>query len=899
MSAPAPKTALPRLAQWLIARLAPSEWRESIAGDVEEERARRIARGQRAGTLWTTVTAGAIAWRLRRDRHLTQITGTRRDAGWIAGWSADLRQALRSLAAHRGYSLAVIATLALGIGANVTIFNFANWLLFRPLPGVADESRLVTVGFGTADGTRLPIPAPDLPTLRSSTPGLTSLSGFQTFNAHVTGPDGSARRVTAEVVTGNYFDVLGGPLRRGRSFSAVEGADRSAPPVVVVSDRLARQLLGDDAALPGQTIAINRVTVQVIGVATRGFYGTSLTSSTDVWIPEPQFRLAALNYPETMLTNRRIGLYYALMGRLAPGASPETIGAQMEATRASIAAADPGDRRIARFRFVVDGGARSNGWQRGVLSEAFTILLGMVALLLVVTCANAGQIMLTRATARRQEIAIRLSLGASRAGIVRLLLAESVLLSLAAGVVAIAIAWIVAALAQGTVVLRGAPPLDRSELDWRVLGWALGISMVVAALAGVLPALVTSRAGASGALRDEGRSHTATRPYLRRALAASQVALSLALVIGALLLTRSMAARLSIDPGFDPSRMVTFAIDPASQRYGAERPAVLSELTSRLREVPGVRSVALSWLRPSFQGVGSDTNFTLDPADDRKFGSDTNRVTPGFFDAIGLPIVEGRDFAASESGIMADAACSCALMTESLARQVFGGGPAAGRQILGVAKSPTTIVGVVRDTRQRRLTAGAPDMIFLPYRPSTGDVWTTVVVGLSGTAETVIPLLRRAVSDVDPTLPIYDLLRGDEGLRAQFAEEDLLMRLALVFAALASVVAAIGLAGVLSRTIADRRRELAIRAALGATPRGLAGLMLTESAAMLVAGSLAGSGVSWWLSSYLTSKIYGVTAHDPLSFLAGIAIVSVLLILVTLPAAHRAGRLDPLAAMRP
>jgi ABC-type antimicrobial peptide transport system permease subunit len=309
--------------------------------------------------------------------------------------------------------------------------------------------------------------------------------------------------------------------------------------------------------------------------------------------------------------------------------------------------------------------------------------------------------------------------------------------------------------------------------------------------------------------------------------------------------------------------------------------------------------VALSWLRVSFQGIGSDANFWVDPADDRKFSSDTNQVTPGFFDAIGLPIVAGRDFASSESGLTAEKSCACVLMTESLARRVFGSQNAAGRQIfMNAEKKPTTIVGIVRDTRQRFLTTPAPDMIFLPFRPTTASNWTTVVVGLSGPADAVAPLIRRAVEAVDPTLPIYDLLRGDEGIRRQFAEEDLLMRLALVFAALSCAVAGIGLFGVLSRTIAERRRELAIRAALGATPRGLAGLLLAESAAILGAGATAGLAVSWWLSSYLTSRLFGVTPHDTFSFVIGTAIVTGVLIAVIVPAAVRAGRSDPLSAIR-
>ena len=887
-------TPLPRLARWIIARFVPAEWRESIEGDLVEERSERVVRGQSGGWIWASIAAVVVATRVSADRR-RQFRDSQR---WWFRIRRDFRDAVRTLSKERSYAIATVLTLALGIGANTTLFTFANWLLYRPLPGVREPGRLLTIGFGNADGTRLLTAMPDFQLLAAS-PALADVTGYHVTAAHVAPANAPAMRVYAEAVTARYFDVLARPAL-GRGFSAAEGTDVSLPPVAVLSDRLWRREFAADPQIIGRTIVVNRREVGVIGIAPPGFHGPSLTAATDIWVPIAQHRLVLPMYPDTAMTARRPPLLMGLIGRLAAGATAEDVAAQLEVIRAQIASANPGDVRISRWRFVVSPGVEANHWQRGQLEQAFAILMGMAAVLLVLTCTNAGQLMMARATARGGEMAIRLALGSSRAGIARLVLVESLVISFMAAVVAIGLAALMAWLAQGTFLLHNVPPLDRVAVDGRVFLYTLIAALAVAGTAAVLPMLGIGRVEITTSLRHAARSHSLTRPVLRRALAGAQVVLSLTLVVAAALLTRSMAARLHIDPGFDPSRVLTLSIDPAVQHYGKDRPALFAEILNNVRRVAGVRAAAASWLRPSFHGIAADTAFQADgsPANSPSFDAETNQVTPGYFAAIGLPIVEGRDFLETESGPEAAALCRCVVLTESLARRVFGSTPAVGKSIREREQPPATVIGVVRDTRQRNLITSSPDMMFLPFRPQATIGFASIVVGLAAPADAVVPGIRRAIADIDPTLPVYDVARVDDAIRRQFADDLLLMHLARTFAALATIVAAIGLAGVLARTLAERRRELGIRVALGATPAGVARVVAKEAAVVLVVGIPLGLAASWGLAGLLTSHLFGVSSTDPLSFAAGILIVLAVMTACAVPSARRASRLDPTLAMR-
>jgi predicted permease len=891
----------PAIARVLL-KLAPPEWRDSLEGDLREERARRRARGQHAGWLWAVTAAGIVVAKLageRLRRPVWRDAPRERRAGIMDGIAADIRQAARGILAHRGYALVAVLTLALGIGANTAVFNLANWFLFRPVPGVGASSELVTIGYGgvTARG---PVSLSDLQALRAGTPALRGIAGYQSFELHVAPPGGVPARTTAEVVTGNYFDVLSGPVAIGRGFSDEEGIDPGRPAVVVVSHRLWQTAYGGAPDVLGRPLVINSAPFTIVGVAVRGFHGTSRSGDVDVWVPIAQHALAVPSYPKDVLTSRRVRMLFGLVGRMVDGATTDLVAAQVEAVRVRLAVEFTEDRRLNTWSFTVSRGLESRPWVRDRLSRALSLLLGIVALLLVLTCANVANLMLGRAAGRRGEIATRLALGASRVRIARLLLAESLLVSLAAGAVALAAAVGVGRLLEGTVVLSGLPPMARVEMDWRVFAFALAISSAVALVAGILPAMAGGRIGAATALREAGRSQTPGRRRARAALTTAQVAVSVTLLVGAALLTRSMVARLGTDPGFDPSRVMAFSVEPGLQGYGPRQEAFYRDLLERVRQTPGVRAAGIAWLRP-YSTNAADTSFRPEGAsEDVEISANFNAVSPGYFAALGLTIVEGRDFTEAEFQRPATAGEPVAILTESLARRTFGPGPAVGRRLIGSFQGveTRTVVGVVADTRQRRLTAETEDIAFEPFGQPFPTGWASVVVGLAGPMDDVAARMRTLVSDIDATLPIYDVVRLDAAIREQFSDDFLVMRLTATFALLATMLAAVGLYGVLARGVSERQREIGIRTALGARPSTIAGLVAREALVMLLAGVAIGWPVSWLLARFVESRLFGVERLDPVSFAGAGALVTIVVLVSALPAARRAARLDPARVLR-
>jgi hypothetical protein len=340
--------------------------------------------------------------------------------------------------------------------------------------------------------------------------------------------------------------------------------------------------------------------------------------------------------------------------------------------------------------------------------------------------------------------------------------------------------------------------------------------------------------------------------------------------------------------------VLTCSVQPGLLGYGERPTPFYRDLLDRVRQVPGVRAAAVAWLRPSFQGVGSDTDFHAEGAPSTsELASDLNFVSPDFFSAVGLPLIDGREFSAAEFRSRAGEG-DVVIMTESLAQRTFGGAPAVGRRIvMSGDKGPAmTVVGVVRDTKQRRLTATSSDMLFEPFHEDSKFGWGSVIVGIAAPQEAVLPRLRQTMAALDPTLPMYDVMRVDEAIRGEFADDYLVMRLTMAFAMLATLVAAVGLYGVLARGVSERRREFGIRVALGASPSAVAGLVTREALYVLIGGVGLGVGASLWLARYLDSRLFGITHLDAVSFAAAIGIIVIVMLASAAPAGRRAARVN-------
>jgi predicted permease len=735
--------------------------------------------------------------------------------------------------------------------------------------------------------------------IASAAPALARLAGTGAIAANVE-VSGVARRVDAEVVTGNYFDVLGrSVVSPGRGFTIDEGVNPGASPVAVISERFKRDAFGVAATVVGTPLVVNGERWTIVGVAARDFDGPSRTTRTDIWLPVAQFARVLPGY-KNVLTSVTSGIFTTLLGRVSRGATIDDVSAQAEVVRARMSADKPSDFQLKHWRFLVHAGVVDLDWVRNQIGGSMTLLLSFVILLLFVTCANAANLMLMRATARRSELGTHMALGASRARVIRLLFVESLALATIGGGLALALCGLAGRVVEGTIVLQRLPPIDRPPTDWRVFGVAAALSALVAVLSGVLPAIAASRADVARAIGQGSRTHTAGRTLARRLMATMQVAVSLTLVVGALLLTRSMAMRHAIDPGFDPSRVLAFSIDPALQRYDATRTSVFyREVLDRVRGLPGIRAAGIAWLQPFSPNAGDREVRAEDQPVSANVSAEYNVVSPGFFDALGLEVVEGRDFWKAETFGTPNVPNSPAIINLSLARRLFGQAPAVGRRlILGYPEGATRlVVGVVSDMRQRRVLEPPNDTLFDPMNQDFAS-WSTVLVRLGAPPDVVARSARAAIASIDPAMPIYHVATLDAEIARQFSSDTLIAALTRVFATMATLLAAVGLYGVLARTVAERRREFGIRMALGARPVSVAGLV-THDAAWLVAPGLAiGLAASLGLSRVIESRLYHVSPWDP--FAAGGAVGLVLLVAfaATRPAVRRATRVDPAEVLR-
>jgi putative ABC transport system permease protein len=892
MSAPP----LPPLARWIIAHLAPAEWRESIIGDLQEEARRR---GGAHGDAWWSVRAAmwmSLRLSVDRRRRLQPAPRPGRSAAG-SGLRLDLRQAIRGLAAHRGYALTTVLTLAIGLGATTSLFSLSNALLLRPIAGVEDEARVATIHFGSGGASGY-MSARAVDEIASAAPALARLAGTGRIAANVE-VSGVARRVDAEVVTGNYFDVLGRPvISAGRGFTPDEGANPGAPPVAVISEGFKRDAFGT-AAVVGTPIVVNGERWTIIGVATRDFSGPSRTTRTEVWVPVAQFARVLPDY-KNVLTSPTSRVFTTLVGRLSRGATIDDVSAQAEVVRARMSAERPSDFQLKHWRFLVHAGVVDLDWVRNQLGGSMTLLLSFDVLLLFVTCANAANLMLMRATARRSELGTHMALGASRGRVIRLLFVESLALAMMGGGLALVLCALAGRAVEGTIVLQNLPPIDRPAMDWRVFGVAAALSGLVAIMSGVFPSIAASRADVVGAIGQSSRTHTAGRTRARRVMATMQVAVSLTLVVGALLLTRSMAMRRAIDPGFDPSRVLAFSIDPGLQRYDAARTSVFyRETLDRVRGLPGVRAAGLAWLQPFSPNAGDRDVRSEDQPASAMVSAEYNVVSPGFFDALGLRVIEGRDFREAETFAATDTPDSPAIISLTLAKHLFGQAPAVGRRlVLGYPEGATRLVaGVVSDMRQRRVLEPPSDTIFDPMNESFAS-WSTVLVRLGAPPNVVATSARAAIASIDPAMPIYHVATLDAEIARQFSSDTLLASLARVFAAMATLLAAVGLYGVLARTVAERRREFGIRMALGARPVSVARLVAHDAAWVVAPGLAVGLAASVGLSRVIESRLYHVSPWDPFAAGGAVGLLMLVAFAATRPAVRRATRVDPAEVLR-
>lgn len=808
----------------------------------------------------------------------------------------EFRQAMRALARRPGPTAVTVLVMAVGIGATTGVFSVANWLLIRPVPGVAVPEEIVTIHIQPRNGAGLfPTSFPVYQAL-TDLPSIAGLAGYTTTALHVA-IDDRALRVPAEVVTPGYFRLLGLRFTLGRPFTDEEAMGHGGARVAVVSERFWQRSLGA-AEVAGRPLSVNGHLFTITGVAPRGFRGPALPGETDVWVPVGAHREVLPTYPANLMANRRTGVFFGLLARRSPGASVERVQADADVRFRQIIEAHPDDRRIQNRVAAVYPGVGTMPWQRDRLTQALGLLMAIVTMLLVLTCANVANLALARVTASRAEVAVRQALGASRARVVGQTLLQMAIVAVAGGLLALMFVTWIGSWLEGQPVLKFIT-LDRVQVDVRVFLFALGLSLAAGLLAAIVPALAASRATMLPALRESARTQV-PRGRLRWSLSVAQIAISLTLLVGAGLLSRSLAALQSVDLGVDASGALSFSVDPGLQGYATEpRDAFYRTLLDRLRAQPGVDAAGLAWIEP-FGTSAADTEVVREgEPNGPRVSAYHNIVSPGFFPSLGIPLVAGREFVDSEFLARRTDGLWSVILSESVARELFPGEAAVG-QLVTLAYPEGRrweVVGVAADARMRALE-GPPHFVYEPFGQPFATGSASLHVRGRIPAGDIAALIRREVAALDPAMPVYNLRTVGEAVERSLAEPRLIAAVSGAFAFLAAMLAALGIYGVISQGVAERTRELGIRTALGASPGRILAGVAWQGVTLAITGAAMGLFAAAVLTRFVEARLHGIDPLDAVSFAGATTLVLALAIGATLLPAVRAARVNPVVALR-
>lgn len=838
---------------------------------------------------------------LGRVHSITQQVREERTGATIDALMKDVRYGVRMLRANPGFTTVVVVSLALGIGANSAVFSVANALMLRSLNVPQPDELFAPRRAGEAVESLFSYPA--FAELRDAVPtaGLAAMSRVMRVQAR---SDGGASAANMQLVSGEFFDVLRLTTSQGRLFTRDDNRTVGAHPVAVVSEAFWQRRLGGAADVLGRELTLNGARVTVIGVAPPGFTGVWLELPVDVWLPvamQADVRyignMSASNadLDQPWMPQERIR-WLDLISRAGRADGPEAAAlavaygpiAQREA------AEDDGGAAVASMVLAPYSNGAS-GLRTRFRTPLFA-LMAMVALLLLIACVNTANLLLARAAARQREMAVRLSIGASRARIMGQMLIESTLLGvLAAGVGLMLAPFAADLLIRMTLGVQSGPVPIGASLDGRVLLFTAAITFATSLLCGVLPAWRATDVGLAETLKAQGRgNHGGPRLHVARLLVGAQVSLSLLLVVAAGLFLRSLDNLSSLPLGFDPSRVVSASINP---RFGGYPPDALPELyrrvIARVEAMPGVQSAALAVHGVMTSGRSIGDGYVMsgyDPRPGETVKLQENRVTPNFLRTVGIEIVAGRDFNESDIG------APVAIINEAMARRFFNGRDPVGQRF-GQDVANTEIIGVARDVRINSVREEAVPLAFVPIQAAPGYLGA-LQIRTVGDPGRVAAALTRAVQEVEPGLPIDRVTEVSTLVTGTYRQEQLIARLTTLLGALALGLACLGLYGLMAYAVKRRTSEIGVRFALGARRGQVLWMVLRESLTLVAFGLGAGLPVVFVSSRLIGGLLFDVPSNDP----ATIVIAMLLLLLVAavssyLPA-RRASRVEPLLALR-
>lgn len=826
-----------------------------------------------------------------------QARRSRRQRLWY-GLAHEFRSAIRVNARRPRFAVAVVATLALGIGASTAVFSFADRLLFTPVAGVGDPDGLATVTF-SRDGNRgvsFVVSHVDYLDLREAIAGIGPMVGAYELDAHLLLPGAETpMRVMAELVTANYAGTL--ELAPLTGLPPVADAS-TGPRVVMISDGLWRDAFGRSQSVIGTTLTVNGRPFVVTGIAPPGYRGFR-DGEVDIWVPVEAHGDLLPTYSADLLTERRTTLYLDLLMRTGRTDASQVESA-LRAAAARITEENPGSSLDGMIANVTPGIGIAP-YTRRELSSMMRVMTGVVAFLLVLACANAANLLLARAAARTDELAIRRAIGAGRGNLVRQLVCEGLVLAGLAGVAGIGLAQLATRALRGRTLQPTLPPLPDIPMDARILGFAMLVSLVTGVLFSAVPALAVTRRS-SQALRTGTRASGGGQ-RMRNALVVAQIAISLALLVAAGLLLGTVRALRDVDLGFDPGGVVEASVDPGTQGYDESgREVFFRDLLAHTRALPGVRAAGLAYFPAhGYARMGSLMRPEGETSDgEHAIRGSANIVTAGFLPALGLELVAGRDFRDDEQFLPRSPSGGVVIINESAATGLFPRGGAVGRHIdIGYGDPRIVeIVGVVRDARLNDAREPAEPLLLQPFQSGSIPSFATLYSRNAGSADAAIAMLRRVVNDLDAALPLYDAQTVSDRVDRRLVAERRLASATALFAFLALALAGIGLYGIMAFAVAVRSREFAVRMALGARSIQVRRTVLRQAAATATLGIAAGLGCAVAGARLVASTLWGVAPFDPLIFAAGAVLLFLTALVASWLPAWRATRIDPATVLR-
>ena len=889
---------------------------EGLDRDIREHIAEETQENIRRGMLPEEARTAAM----RRFGNVTRVKEEARSVWgflWVEELLRDVRFAVRMLRKAPGFASAAVLTLALGIGANTAIFSFIEAVILKSLP-VHNPKELVLFGPGDGSGNSDGFPNDDMNLFSYSIyrtieqkcgvfSGVAAMGSFYNQEHGLVGPGSTIEPINVQLVSGTYFDVLGVNPAAGRLITDADDRVPGGSPIAVASYGWWTRRFGRDPTAIGKTVQIGDRSYTIVGVAQAGFQGTTVGDAPDVWVPL-QMADAISRGPHKL--NNWMYRWLDIIARLKPGVTmakaQANVNVVLKALLTDYAGPSPPRSRlqdIGNARVTLNSAATGISFLRQRFSKPLWLLMGIVGFVLLIACANIANLLLARSTMRRREMAMRMALGAGRSRLFRQVVTEGLLLAVLGGATGMLFAawacnFLLRMLSLGTEPI----PIDLTP-DMTVLVFAFAATVITSVLFSALPAWQATNVDPNLGL-GEGRSAVSyqARSPVGTVLIAGQVALSLMLLIGAALFTHSLIDAMKVNTGFDPQHMLEVWLDPSATGYtdDARLAALYHQVEQNVDAAPGV--VASSFSIFTFNGgAWGDSADAEGSANAKPEDVYLNAVGPGYFQAMGLPILMGRSIGSEDTA----AGRRVAVINQTMAEQVFGLASPLGKEfeLGGLPGKGVEVVGVVGDAKYRDLTERPVSMVYFPYTQYVPD-WGIglylghLVVRYSGDRRQVVPEVRHAIEMASQRLPIDRVFSMSEKVQESVLYPRLVAQLSGFFGALAALLSSLGIYGLLSYTVSRRTNEIGVRMALGAQPSQILKMILGQGFSTVGIGVIAGVAGAAALSSLMGNFLFGITALDPLSYVSAAALLAIVALAACWIPARRAMRVDPMEALR-